>query len=146
MKKIMALTLLLMSHLSFAADAVYTGYFSNKALGGYDTVSYFTDNEPAKGSSKYTTKYKGADWYFVSQTHLDLFKAEPEKYAPQYGGYCAWALSANNSFASGDPTQWAIVDNKLYLNYDKSVKAKWDAKRAFHIVQADRNWPALIAE
>jgi YHS domain-containing protein len=133
-----------LSSITYAQDAIYTGFFSNKALNGYDTVAYFTDNQPVEGNAKFVTEYKNADWYFVSQQHLDMFLTEPEKYAPQYGGYCAWAISAQNDFASSDPTQWAIVDGKLYLNYDRDVKEKWDRDPALHIQQADANWPALI--
>lgn len=146
MKKIIAIAFLFVSQFIYAADPIYTGFFSNKALNGYDTVSYFIDNQPIKGSSEFQTEYKGANWYFSSQMHLDLFIEDPEKYAPQYGGYCAWAISANNSFASGDPKQWSIVEGKLYLNYDKNIKAKWESDQALHIAQADKNWPALIAE
>ena len=143
MKIIMAITLLFISQFGFAQDSISTGYFSNKAVSGYDTVSYFTDNKPVKGDSKYTTKYDGADWYFASQKHLDMFKANPEKYAPQYGGYCAWAMS-QNSFAPSDPSQWAIVNDKLYLNYNASVKEQWDVNPTLSISQADKNWPQLI--
>ncbi|MGX9416729.1 YHS domain-containing (seleno)protein [Vibrio sp. RC27] len=144
MKYIMATMLFFFTHLSFAADAISTSFLSNKAVSGYDTVAYFTEGKPVKGSSTFKTEYMGADWLFASQEHLDLFLAEPEKYAPQYGGYCAWAVSAQNDFAPSDPTKWAIVDDKLYLNYNASVKEKWDADRALHITQADTNWPALI--
>lgn len=144
MKNIMALMLLIVSQFGYAADAISTGFLSNKAVSGYDTVAYFTQGEPVKGSSKFQTVYMDADWYFSTQEHLDMFNTEPEKYAPQYGGYCAWAVSAQNSFAPSDPTKWAIVEGKLYLNYDQSVKDKWDADRTLHIKQADQNWPALI--
>ncbi|ETX10533.1 hypothetical protein MUS1_14990 [Marinomonas ushuaiensis DSM 15871] len=146
MKIILAVVLLFVSHFSYAADAIYTGFFSNKAVSGYDTVAYFTDNQPIKGSSEFQVEYQGADWFFVSKKHLDMFNADPEKYAPQYGGYCAWAISDQNDFASSDPQQWAIVDGKLYLNYSKDVKEKWDADRVLHIQQADKNWPKLITK
>ncbi|USD41742.1 YHS domain-containing protein [Vibrio sp. SCSIO 43135] len=132
------------SSVSYAEDEIYTGIFSNKALAGYDTVAYFTENKPVKGSSKFQTEYKGADWYFSSQQNLDAFVAEPEKYAPQYGGYCAWAVSAKNDFAPGDPHEWSLVDGKLYLNYDDDIKQRWEQDRTYHITQADKNWPNLI--
>ena len=136
--------LLLLSTLSVADDEIYTGIFSSKALDGYDTVAYFTENKPVKGSSDYKTKYKGADWYFSSNENRQTFIANPEKYAPQYGGYCAWAVSAKNDFAPGDPEEWSLVDGKLYLNYNDDIKTQWEADQANHIVQADKNWPALI--
>ncbi|BDX02310.1 MAG: YHS domain-containing (seleno)protein [Marinomonas sp.] len=144
MTRLMVFLTLFMSGFVVAQDEIYTGYFSNKALDGYDTVAYFTDNKPVEGKPDFVTTYKGADWYFVSQQHLDMFVAEPEKYAPQYGGYCAWAISAKNDFASADPKDWAVVDGKLYLNYNDDIKRKWDQNRALHIKQADENWPALI--
>ncbi|KJY81808.1 YHS domain protein [Vibrio galatheae] len=144
MKKLFALLIVLVSLPAFAADEIYTGIFSNKALNGYDTVAYFTQGKPVKGNSQWQLEYKGADWYFSSQENLNKFKAAPEAYAPQYGGYCAWAISAKNDFASADPNQWAIVDGKLYLNYDAEVKSWWDQDRAGHISAADKNWPALI--
>lgn len=144
MTRLMVFLTLFMSGFVVAQDEIYTGYFSNKALDGYDTVAYFTDNKPVEGKPDFVTTYKGADWYFVSQQHLDMFVAEPEKYAPQYGGYCAWAISAKNDFASADPKDWAVVDGKLYLNYNDDFKRKWDQNRALHIKQADENWPALI--
>ena len=143
MKKLLALIFIFFSSPLLAADDVYTGIFSNKAVSGYDTVAYFTQGKPVKGDSKWQTEYKGADWYFSSQENLDKFTADPDAYAPQYGGYCAWAISAKNDFASADPNQWAIVDGKLYLNYDAEVKGWWDDDRAGHITQADKNWPIL---
>ncbi|NOH78158.1 YHS domain-containing protein [Vibrio sp. RE86] len=144
MKKLFALILSLASFSTFAADPVYTGIFSNKALSGYDTVAYFTVGKPVKGDSQWQTEYQGADWYFSSQENLEKFVATPDAYAPQYGGYCAWAVSEKNDFASADPQQWAIVDGKLYLNYDADVKSWWDSDRSGHITQADKNWPNLI--
>ncbi|MFM2587519.1 YHS domain-containing (seleno)protein [Vibrio sp. TBV020] len=144
MNKLFALILSVVSFSAFSADLVSTGIFSNKAVSGYDTVAYFTEGKPVKGDSQWQTEYQGADWYFSSQDNLNKFKADPEAYAPQYGGYCAWAISAKNDFASSDPKQWAIVDGKLYLNYNAEVKSWWDDDRNGHIVQADKNWPTLI--
>ncbi|WP_394249331.1 YHS domain-containing (seleno)protein [Vibrio profundi] len=144
MKSLFTLILFSISQFTFAADDIYTGIFSSKALGGYDTVAYFTEGKPIEGSKKFTTEYKGADWYFSSQQNLDTFVHNPERYAPQYGGYCAWAVSAKNDFAPGDPMQWSIVDNKLYLNYDQEIKQRWESDRDLHITQADKNWPELI--
>ncbi|MDQ2164015.1 MULTISPECIES: YHS domain-containing (seleno)protein [Vibrio] len=144
MKRLLGLLLLLVSNVSLAEDEIYTSFLSNKALSGYDTVAYFTRGEPIKGSSDFSTLYKNAQWYFSSKENLELFLNNPNQYAPQYGGYCAWAVSEKNDFAPGDPNQWAIVDGKLYLNYDKKIKTLWDANQAVHIQQADKNWPNLI--
>ncbi|MCC4236084.1 YHS domain-containing protein [Vibrio anguillarum] len=144
MKRLLGLLLLFVSNVSLAEDEIYTSFLSNKALSGYDTVAYFTEGEPVKGSSDFSTLYKNAQWYFSSKENLELFLNNPNQYAPQYGGYCAWAVSEKNDFAPGDPNQWAIVDGKLYLNYDKKIKTLWDTNQAVHIQQADKNWPNLI--
>ncbi|ASG08353.1 MULTISPECIES: YHS domain-containing (seleno)protein [Vibrio] len=144
MKRLLGLLLLFVSSVSLAEDEIYTSFLSNKALSGYDTVAYFTKGEPVKGSSDFSTLYKNAQWYFSSKENLELFLNNPNQYAPQYGGYCAWAVSEKNDFAPGDPNQWAIVDGKLYLNYDKKIKTLWDTNQAVHIQQADKNWPNLI--
>ncbi|WP_046224470.1 YHS domain-containing (seleno)protein [Vibrio sp. ECSMB14106] len=144
MRKLLTMVLLLVSPYVFAADEIYTGFFSSKALDGYDTVAYFTSGKPVEGSKKFNTEYKGADWYFSSEKNLTLFVSNPEKYAPQYGGYCAWAVSEKSDFAPGDPHQWSIVDNKLYLNYDQEIKQRWEQDQAQHIQQADKVWPKLI--
>ena len=122
---------------------VYTGTFSNTAVGGYDPVAYFTENKPVKGSSKISTEYKGARWYFSSIENRDKFMATPSQYEPQYGGYCAWAVS-QGSTASGDPLYWKVVNNKLYLNYDADVQKKWEASISEFIQKANANWPKVL--
>ena len=93
---------------------VNTTFLGNKAVGGYDAVGYFTDSKAIEGSSDFSYEYKGANWLFANKKNLDLFKQNPDKYAPQYGGYCAWAVSKGGT-ANGDPEVWRIVDGKLYL-------------------------------
>ena len=132
---------------AFAAHArsndVYTGLFSSLAVGGYDTVAYFKVGKPVLGRAEFATEYKGATWHFASKENLDAFRANPTAYAPQYGGYCAWAVSQNYT-ASGDPQFWKIVNGKLYLNYDGSVQAKWEKDIPGFIVKADKNWPGVL--
>jgi len=94
------------------------------AINGYDTVAYFTDKKPVKGSETHAYQWMGANWLFASQEHLDLFKADPTKYAPQYGGYCAYGVS-QGYLVSIEPEQFTVLDGKLYLNYDSSVQKKW---------------------
>ncbi len=130
---------------SYAAEPIYTGTFSNSAVGGYDIVSYFTAGKPVKGDKKIKTEYKGADWYFSSQENLDLFKANPEKYEPQYGGYCAWA-AAHDTLAKGDPEQWHIIDGKLYLNYNKKINDQWFPRSQELIPVADKAFPKLLKD
>lgn len=122
---------------------VYTGTFSSLAVGGYDAVAYFKIGKPVEGTAQFATEYKGATWRFASNENLDAFKANPTAYAPQYGGYCAWAVSQNYT-ASGDPNVWKIVNGKLYLNYDKSVQAKWEKDIPGLIAKAEKNWPGVL--
>ncbi|MCE9521347.1 MAG: YHS domain-containing protein [Alphaproteobacteria bacterium] len=129
---------------AFARSAeVYTGTFSSLAVGGYDTVAYFKEGKPAKGRAEFSFEYKGATWLFASQADLEAFKANPSAYAPQYGGYCSWAV-AQNYTASGDPLVWKIVGGKLYLNYDRDVQAKWEKDIPGFIVKADKFWPGVL--
>jgi len=139
----LALMLVLVPPAFAAKDSTYTSLFSKNAAGGYDVTAYFTENKPVKGKKKFNTSYMGANWLFASQENLDLFLADPEKYAPQYGGYCAWA-AAGGYTAKGDPKQWSLHDGKLYLNYDADIKRQWLDDKENLIVQADKNWPALL--
>jgi hypothetical protein len=86
--------------------------------------------------------WQGTTWIFASAENRDRFQADPERYAPQYGGYCAYAVSKGHT-ASIDPKAWTIVDGKLYLNYSKGVKKKWEQDVPGNIVKADKNWPDL---
>ena len=113
------------------------------AIDGSDTVGYFTQNGPVAGDASFTVDYKGATWRFADQGSADAFAATPAPYEPQIGGYCAWAVSQGNT-APGDAERWAIVDGKLYLNYNKSIQKKWDADRAGFIEQADAEWPTVL--
>ncbi|KEQ19497.1 hypothetical protein GZ78_06095 [Endozoicomonas numazuensis] len=126
-----------------AEDEVYTGFFSDKAVSGYDPVAYFTEGKPVKGSDKFTTRYKEATWYFNSAEHKKLFLDNPEKYAPQYGGYCAWAVAKGDT-ASADPHQWTIEDGKLYMNYNASIQKEWAKDKVNLIKDADNNWPNVL--
>lgn len=148
-RSILAATLIAAAPLSLTPAAfadkapVYTGLFNNLAVEGHDPVAYFTDGEPVKGKSDFTTTYNGAEFRFASQDNLDTFLAETAKYAPQYGGYCAWAVSQGYT-AKGDADHWAIVDGKLYLNYNKKVQDTWNEDRAGFITSADENWPTVL--
>lgn len=126
-----------------AADEVYTGTFSNNAVSGYDTVSYFSAQGPVQGSSEFSTQWNGATWRFANAENLEKFKANPTKYAPQYGGYCAWAV-AQGSLAKGNPKQWHIEDKKLYLNINADIKQKWLANKSQFISDADHKFLSLV--
>lgn len=110
------------------------------ALAGYDTVAYFTMNKAVKGKSQFTAEYLGKTWHFANEAHKKLFVANPAKYAPQYGGYCAWGVAAKDDFFPSDPNVFAIHDGKLYLNYNKSVSQDWNKNRAGFIKQGDANY------
>lgn len=115
---------------------------SDGAIKGYDAVAYFNAGKPVKGDSRYAYSWKGANWLFASQQNLDLFKASPDKYAPQYGGYCAYG-TADGHKAPIDPQAWTVVNGKLYLNYSASVKAMWMKDQPGYIKKADQNWPGI---
>lgn len=113
------------------------------ALKGQDVVSYFTQGKPMAGSSKHTFKWKGATWQFSSALNRDLFAKNPMDYAPQYGGYCAKAVSEGN-LAKTNADAWKIVDGKLYLNYDNAVQAEWMQDVPGNIKKADALWPTVL--
>ncbi len=124
-------------------DEIYTARGNNLAVGGYDAVSYFDAHQPQKGSADYSTEYKGATWNFVSKAHLQTFLADPEHYAPQYGGHCAWAAAAGTA-AKGDPKSWNIVNDKLYLNYSPRIQKRWEKDIPGFIHDGDANWPDVV--
>ena len=129
--------------MSAAAIApVYSTYLGG-AIRGYDPVAYFTVKKPVKGKKDFSHKWKGATWYFSSARNRDLFRDNPEKYAPRYGGYCAYAVSQGYT-ASIVPEAWRIVDGKLYLNYSKGVQQTWEQDIPGFIKLGDKNWPQLL--
>ena len=113
------------------------------AVKGYDPVAYFTVGQPVMGQEEFQYSWENARWLFSSREHLTLFQENPEKYAPQYGGYCAYAVSQGTT-ADIDPEAWAIVDGKLYLNLNKDVQTLWNKDRTGYIEMADKNWPKLL--
>jgi len=117
---------------------------TNGAIRGYDPVSYFTDHKAVKGKAAYSYRWRDADWHFASAAHLAAFKAEPEKYAPQYGGYCAYGV-AQGFTPETDPHAFQVVDGKLYLNLSKVVLKRWQQDIPGYVKDADKNWPQLQA-
>ena len=116
---------------------------TDTAINGYDTVAYFTAGTPVKGQDTLVHDLMGAKWKFASQGNLDLFKASPEKYAPQYGGYCAYGVS-KDYLVSVEPDKFKVIDGKLYLNYDAGVQAIWAKDPAGYIRTADAKFQALL--
>jgi YHS domain-containing protein len=115
------------------------------ALRGYDAVAYFSDQKPLKGVPVHQAEYKGSTFYFVSRANRDAFIADPARYAPQYGGFCAFGLSGGYKAAT-DPAAFTIVDGKLYLNYNGEVQKQWRADIPGSVMKADKNWPAVSSQ
>ena len=115
------------------------------AIRGYDPVAYFSEGRAVKGQREFKYEWSGAVWFFSSRENLGLFRQEPARYAPQYGGYCAFAMS-KGSHAPSDPHAWTIHDDKLYLNYSKSVRRTWSKNIPLYIKRADRHWTRLHPE
>ncbi len=126
-----------------ASPEVYTGLVKGVAVGGYDPVAYFTDRKPVMGKGDILYAWNGVTWRFVSEKNRDAFAANPEKYAPQYGGYCAYAV-AKGGTAKGDPQAWSIVGGKLYLNLSPSVQKLWEKDIPGYVKAADKNWPGVL--
>lgn len=112
------------------------------AVHGYDVVSYFTEGKPVKGDAKFAIIQSEATYRFSSQANLNAFKANPAKYEPVFGGFCAYGVSVGAKF-DGDPTLWKIVDGKLYLNLDSGIQEAWLKDVPGNIKKAEANWPGI---
>ena len=126
------------------APAVYSAS-DGLAAGGYDVTAYFTEGKAVRGSTKHELMLHGVVWRFTSAEGKARFQANPTAYAPQFGGYCAWAVS-QGYLASGDPEQWKIVDGKLYLNFNARAKELWEADQAAAIERGNANWPTVLTK
>ena len=133
---------LLFSGLARAAQVNAEG---GVAVRGTDVVAYVTEGRPVAGRAEFTHAWRGADWRFASAANRDRFAADPDRYAPAYGGFCAYAVSEGYT-APIDPAAWRIVDGRLYLNYDRSVQRRWERDIPGRIARADANWPRLAAQ
>ena len=114
------------------------------AIKGYDPVAFHRDGKPVIGSGEYEVKWKDAKWRFASAENRDLFKNDPDKYAPRYGGYCAWAVAEGYTAGVDPENAWSIVDGRLYLNYNAEIKQKWEKDIPGFIKKADANWPSVL--
>lgn len=137
------LTLLTLATPALAKSEINQSFIGSVAVEGADVVAYFNDGRAATGSSAFTHAWKGARWRFKNAANRDAFAAQPEKYAPQFGGYCAWAVSQGYT-ASIDPEAWTIRQGKLYLNYSKSVRSQWRTDIPGNIAKAEGNWPGVL--
>ena len=131
---------LLFSSLTFAASSNIGA--NDVAIHGYDPVAYFTSNKPVEGSAKYTATHDGAIYRLSSKKNRDLFKADADRYAPQFGGYCAMGVVLNKKL-DVDPKAFYIADNKLYLNLNKDVQKKWLSDVSGHVKGAERIWSGI---
>ncbi|KAB7615271.1 YHS domain protein [Amylibacter sp. SFDW26] len=116
------------------------------AIRGTDPVAYFLEHKFIAGSDTYTSDWKGAKWRFASAKNRDLFTAAPDSYAPQYGGFCAWAVAAKGKLYSTQPKNWSIVGGKLYLNYNDNIQTRWEKDIDGFIRKGDQRWPEVLAK
>lgn len=131
--------------MELAAQARVNAVNTNRggvALKGYDAVSYFEEGAAVKGLPEFSHFWMNATWHFKNAANRDRFATRPESFAPQFGGYCAYAVSEGYT-ASIDPEAWKIVNGKLYLNYSKGVQRKWERDLERRIADGERNWPSL---
>ncbi|MCF6445201.1 YHS domain-containing (seleno)protein [Nereida sp. MMG025] len=120
----------------FATDGV--------AINGYDPVAYFTQSMPVQGSAQITASHDGATFRFASEGNKAMFLAEPAKFAPQYGGYCAYAVSKGYT-ATTSPNAWTVHDGKLYLNFNRAVRGIWSRDIPGNVKKGDANWPSVLS-
>lgn len=139
-----ALSTLCVMGTASAGSTIY-GAKEGPAIEGYDTVAYFAQGKPTEGKPKITAEWNGATWQFASEENRQKFLAEPERYAPQYGAHCSFAM-AHNSLVEGDPHRWKIVDGKLYLNANFLAQKLWEVDIPQKIRDADGNWPGKRRE
>lgn len=135
------LLLLAVSYSVYASETVINKDKNGLALKGYDAVAYFTEGKALEGKKDFEHTWMDATWRFSSEENRDLFAKSPEKYAPQFGGYCAFGVTGGY-LAQTDPTAWKVVDGKLYLNYDSDIQKKWSEDIPGNIKKAIEKWPA----
>jgi len=123
----------------FGGTALGKSPVDDPAIKGYDAVAYFKIGKALKGNASFTFRWHDMTWYFATQENRDLFAADPEKYAPQYDGFCAWAMAEARK-AQTDPEVWEIVNGKLYLNCSRAAYEKWRRDIPGNIKKADKNW------
>lgn len=140
MKKLLLACLLVVSYHFTHAQAkteIYTS--ANGALNGYDVIAFHTDSAAIKGSKEFSYEWKNTLWYFVNEQHLNQFKSNPEKYVPEYGGWCAYGTSRGYK-APTEASTFTFIHGKLYFNYNQSVKNTWIKNTDRYIEKADVNW------
>jgi YHS domain-containing protein len=119
----------------------YNSLYAGLGAKGYDVVAYFTEGYPVQGNADHTHEHGGVTWRFASAHNRDLFVAEPAKYAPQYGGFCAWGVAQGRLFDVDPVNGWKVLDGKLFLNFNADIRAAWEKDVSGFITKADANWP-----
>ena len=137
--------LMLLSTSALAANLVNVSGATKVALNGYDPVAFFTDAKPVNGSPSITAEHNGAIYYFASEEHRKIFQADPDKYAPQYGGFCAYGVAEDQLFPV-DISTWQVRDGKLYLNLNPAVEKQFNAHFEKDNAKAQKNWPGLVKQ
>ena len=135
---VFALFMAIMASPALAVDVTH----STPGISGYDPVAYFTESKPVKGSGYHVAEHQGVTYVFASKDHKEMFEANPEKYVPAYGGYCAYGVAVGKKFVS-DPEAWKIVQGKLYLNLDKDIQSKWAKDIPGYIKKSEANWKKI---
>ena len=143
-KKVMALFLIICSLIALSQLATFAADKSSMkdntvAINGYDTVAYFTENRAVKGNSEYSYTWNEATWYFSKPENRDLFATNPERFAPQFRGHCAYGL-AKGKLVAANPEEWTIVDGKLYMNYNRTFRDQWRQDKSAMVKKANENW------
>lgn len=129
----------------FAQDLPVYFKTDGAAMAGYDVVSYFHGGTPVHGLPEYSVLWKGAEWHFATAENRDAFEMNPRAYAPQFGGYCAYAM-AQGELVSTDPTLWQVIDGRLYLTHSPEIEQMWEEDTAGYIHMAEAHWPVILYE
>ena len=116
---------------------------STPGLNGYDPVAYHIEGKPVRGNGYHVAEYDGVTYMFVNKKNRKMFEADPEKFLPAYGGFCAYGVSVGKKFAS-DPEVWRIENGKLFLNLDTDIQKKWEKDLPGYLQKADANWPQIV--
>ncbi len=143
MKRILSLIVVLsLSYASLYSQEISTGRFNNLAIRGFDPVAYHLLGEPREGLKEYSLTWRGAEWRFISGEHRDLFRADPQRFAPQFGGHCANGLSDGHK-VNGDPRHWRIIDGRLYLFFSARGRESWSGDVTENLSRARETWERL---
>ena len=143
---LMTVAVLVAATFAFARQTpAWNGDRTRLAVHGYDVVAYVTDGAAVRGRAEFEYQWQNLVWRFATAAHRDEFSRTPDRFAPQFGGYCAWAVSRGYT-ADVDPHAWRIVDGKLYLNYSKRVQRMWEQDVAANIEKGRNNWPGVLSK